>query len=143
MTLREPTYVAPCNPTMICYDNLTHIPQLNLQEQSFIPRSPASLNTLQWLKYVIFPLININIWQKLINRSFTILIYQTMRVWTTINFQIHHTCTFVNTGQYRTACKFIWRGCTIQDFHNFPCQGTLNAKNLWLMMVIFHVKARR
>lgn len=84
MTLKEPT--CSSNPTMICYDNLTHIPQLNLREQSFIPRSPASLNTLQWLKYVIFPLININIWQKLINRSFTILIYQTMRVWTTINF---------------------------------------------------------
>lgn len=127
MTLKEPT--CSSNPTMICYDNLTHIPQLNLREQSFIPRSPASLNTLQWLKYVILPLININIWQKLINRSFTILIYQTMRVWTTINFQIHHTCTFVNTGQYRTACKFIWKDAQSRIF-------TISlARALWMLKI--------
>lgn len=35
-----------------------------------------TLYTLHWLKSVILPLINTNIWQKLINRSFAMLIYQ-------------------------------------------------------------------
>lgn len=67
----------------IRYDNLTHIPRQwrhseprNGEKKTYNHTPWQTLYTLHWLKSVILPLINTNIWQKLINRSFAMLIYQ-------------------------------------------------------------------
>lgn len=93
-----------------------------------------TLYTLHWLKSVILPLININIWQKLINRSFAILIYQAEIVGPPSIFGsiIHLSIQPTHNSLQEDAHSRI--------FSISPGQGTCKECFLWLMIVIFHVK---
>lgn len=97
------------------------------------PTLPDSLHTPR-LKSVILPLININIWQKLINRSFAMLIYQAEYVGPPSIFGsiIHLSIQPTHNSLQKDAHSRI--------FSVSPSQGTWRECFLWLMIVIFHVK---
>lgn len=90
--------------------------------------------TLHQIKSVILPLININIWQKLINRSFAMLIYQAEYVGPPSIFGsiIHLSIQPTHNSLQKDAHSRI--------FSVSPGQGTWRECFLWLMIVIFHVK---
>lgn len=90
--------------------------------------------TLHRLKSVILPLININIWQKLINRSFAMLIYQEeyVRPPSIFGSIIHLSIQPTHNSLQKDAHSRL--------FSVSPGQGTWKECFLWLMIVIFHVK---
>lgn len=126
----------------IRYDNLTHIPRQwrhseprNGEKKTYNHTPWQTLYTLHWLKSVILPLINTNIWQKLINRSFAMLIYQAERL--SDHHQFSDPSFICRYSQHITACKrmhipgflnFSWPGHLEVMFSmtydsNFSCQG--------------------
>lgn len=127
---------------MICtwniyYDNLPHTLQNtknpgSRERHHWQTTFHCTQNTLHWLKSVISLLININIWQELINRSFAILIYQTKGVGPPSIFRSIIQLS-IKSAQHLAI------GCTFLDFLHLLWPGH-SEFFLWLMIVILHVK---